>query len=64
MAALKKKIPIFLHEQNVVPGKVNKLFSRFAKGVGVSFSPVIKQFACPAQEISLPKERFPLLILL
>ncbi|QXE26793.1 undecaprenyldiphospho-muramoylpentapeptide beta-N-acetylglucosaminyltransferase [Chlamydia buteonis] len=58
MAALKKKIPIFLHEQNVVPGKVNKLFSRFAKGVGVSFSPVIKKFACPAQEISLPKRAF------
>ncbi|BAE80924.1 N-acetylglucosamine transferase [Chlamydia felis Fe/C-56] len=55
MAALKKKIPIFLHEQNLVPGKVNKLFSRFAKGVGVSFSPVTKQFSCPAQEVFLPK---------
>ncbi len=58
MAALKKKIPIFLHEQNLAPGKVNKLFSYFAKGVGVSFPPVAKQFSCPAQEVSLPKRAF------
>ncbi|QVE49391.1 undecaprenyldiphospho-muramoylpentapeptide beta-N-acetylglucosaminyltransferase [Chlamydia crocodili] len=58
VAALKKKIPIFLHEQNLVPGKVNRLFSRFAKGVGVSFSPVTRNFRCPSQEISLPKRAF------
>ncbi|AAP05605.1 undecaprenyldiphospho-muramoylpentapeptide beta-N-acetylglucosaminyltransferase [Chlamydia caviae] len=58
MAALKKKIPIFLHEQNLIPGRVNKLFSRFAKGVGVSFHPVTKNFRCPSQEVSLPKRAF------
>ncbi|AHK63494.1 undecaprenyldiphospho-muramoylpentapeptide beta-N-acetylglucosaminyltransferase [Chlamydia avium] len=55
LAALRNKIPIFLHEQNLSPGRVNRLFSHFAKGVGVAFSPVITQFPCPAQEVTLPK---------
>lgn len=36
LASIRSRIPLFLHEQNIVPGKVNKLFSRFAKGVGMS----------------------------
>ncbi len=60
MAGLSRKIPLFLHEQNLVPGKVNKLFARYARGVGVNFSPVAKYFRCPAEEVSLPKRSFSL----
>ncbi|MBC7195436.1 MAG: UDP-N-acetylglucosamine--N-acetylmuramyl-(pentapeptide) pyrophosphoryl-undecaprenol N-acetylglucosamine transferase, partial [Caldisericia bacterium] len=31
------KIPYFLHEQNVLPGKVNKIFSKNAKKIFISF---------------------------
>ncbi|SPN74014.1 UDP-N-acetylglucosamine--N-acetylmuramyl-(pentapeptide) pyrophosphoryl-undecaprenol N-acetylglucosamine transferase,undecaprenyldiphospho-muramoylpentapeptide beta-N- acetylglucosaminyltransferase,Predicted glycosyl transferase,undecaprenyldiphospho-muramoylpentapeptide beta-N-acetylglucosaminyltransferase,Glycosyltransferase family 28 C-terminal domain [Chlamydia serpentis] len=60
LAGLSQKIPLFLHEQNLVPGKINKLFSRYARGVGVNFSPVIKYFSCPAEEVFLPKRSFSL----
>ncbi|UFP06746.1 undecaprenyldiphospho-muramoylpentapeptide beta-N-acetylglucosaminyltransferase [Chlamydia pecorum] len=51
LAAARKGLPMFLHEQNVVPGKVNQLFSRFAKGVGVNFSTTAKRFPCPSREV-------------
>lgn len=35
--ALLEKIPILLHEQNSIPGKVNRLFSRYAKVTAVTF---------------------------
>lgn len=37
MSSLLKKIPIMLHEQNALPGRVNRLFSPFAKITAVSF---------------------------
>ncbi len=37
LAALRLKIPVVLHEANVVPGRATRLFSRFAKAVGISF---------------------------
>ncbi len=37
-AARCRGIPVLLHEQNIIPGKANRLFSRCAKGVAVSFS--------------------------
>lgn len=37
MAACFRRVPILLHEQNIIPGRANRLFSRWAKGVGVSF---------------------------
>lgn len=54
LASIRKRIPLFLHEQNVVPGKVNKLFSHFAKGVGMSFSAAGEHFRCRAEEVFLP----------
>lgn len=36
-AALLLKIPILLHEQNVLPGRVNRLFSRWAYKTAISF---------------------------
>ncbi|MBI1975903.1 MAG: undecaprenyldiphospho-muramoylpentapeptide beta-N-acetylglucosaminyltransferase [Candidatus Omnitrophica bacterium] len=37
IAARCRGIPVVLHEQNIIPGKTNRLFSRWAKGVAVSF---------------------------
>ncbi|EPP34682.1 glycosyltransferase family 28 C-terminal domain protein [Chlamydia ibidis] len=58
LAALRNKIPIFLHEQNLIPGKVNKLFSRFARGVGLSFRAASEHFPCRAEEVSLPRRKY------
>lgn len=54
LASIRKRIPLFLHEQNIVPGKVNKLFARFAKGVGMSFAAAGEHFRCRAEEVFLP----------
>ena len=37
LAALARRVPVVLHEQNAVPGLANKIAARFAKVVAVSF---------------------------
>lgn len=37
LAALMRRLPVVLHEQNAVPGLANKVAARFAKVVAVSF---------------------------
>lgn len=37
LAALSLKIPYILHEQNAIPGKVNRLFSKWADQVAITF---------------------------
>lgn len=37
LAALARRLPVVLHEQNAVPGLANKIAARFAKVVAVSF---------------------------
>ena len=44
LAARKCKVPIYLHEQNVIPGKTNKLISKFSKKIFVSFEESSKYF--------------------
>lgn len=44
MAAIVLRIPFFLHEQNVLPGRLNRLFSRFAANVFISFEESRKYF--------------------
>ena len=44
LAAHKCKVPIYLHEQNVIPGKTNKLISKFSKKIFVSFEESSKYF--------------------
>lgn len=44
IAAKKYKAKIFLHEQNSIPGKSNKLLSKYADIVGVSFKDTLKYF--------------------
>ncbi len=55
LAAKTYGIPLFLHEQNIVPGKVNQLFSRFAHGVGIAFPPAQRYFSGHVKTIQLPK---------
>lgn len=43
-AAHKLHIPIFMHEQNAIPGKVNKLTEKKANLIGVSFEESKKYF--------------------
>jgi UDP-N-acetylglucosamine--N-acetylmuramyl-(pentapeptide) pyrophosphoryl-undecaprenol N-acetylglucosamine transferase len=44
LAARYLKIPVVLHEQNVVPGLANKMLSRIATRVAVSFAPGLSAF--------------------
>ncbi len=49
-AGLTLKIPIILHEQNATPGKVNRLFSPFAKRTAITFpesEKFLKGFCAP-----------------
>lgn len=55
IASIKGKIPLFLHEQNVIPGKVNQFFSHFAKGVGSTFASALEKMHCIGEEVSLPR---------
>src|SRR5574344_659566 len=43
-AAHKLGIKIFIHEQNAIPGKVNKMTSKYADLIGVSFRESMKYF--------------------
>lgn len=44
LAAHKNKIPVFLHEQNVIPGKSNKLLSMYSRKIFISFEESKKYF--------------------
>jgi UDP-N-acetylglucosamine--N-acetylmuramyl-(pentapeptide) pyrophosphoryl-undecaprenol N-acetylglucosamine transferase len=44
LAARALKIPVVLHEQNVIPGLANKMLSRLASKVAVSFAPGLPAF--------------------
>lgn len=37
VSSLMMKVPLMLHEQNAIPGRVTRLFSRFAKVTAISF---------------------------
>ena len=43
-AAHKCNIPIFIHEQNSIPGKVNKMTAKYADLIGVSMKESVKYF--------------------
>jgi UDP-N-acetylglucosamine--N-acetylmuramyl-(pentapeptide) pyrophosphoryl-undecaprenol N-acetylglucosamine transferase len=43
VAAIIEKIPFILHEQNTIPGKVNRLFSPFAHATAITF-PKTRQY--------------------
>lgn len=57
-AAIIKKIPVMIHEQNVRPGQANKVLARWVDKVAISFSKSHRYFSrarvvltgCPAKE--------------
>lgn len=58
-------IPTIIHEQNVLPGKANRVLSCFAKKIAVSFSGAAKNFppgktvltGCPCRPLQVSQER-------
>ncbi len=56
-AARRKKVPFYLCEQNSVPGKVTRYFSRYAEAVFSTFEnarnhlPIVKKFYCTGNPI-------------
>lgn len=44
LAAALLKIKVFIHEQNAVPGRLNRLIARFATRIGVSFASTVNFF--------------------
>lgn len=45
------RIPLILHEQNIVPGQVNRIMGRFSKGIGIVFPECRRNFKVPAQAV-------------
>jgi UDP-N-acetylglucosamine--N-acetylmuramyl-(pentapeptide) pyrophosphoryl-undecaprenol N-acetylglucosamine transferase len=58
LASLKKKIPFILHEQNAIPGKVNRYFSRFAQLTAVTFPDSIGFLKGKIQEVRYPLKSY------
>jgi UDP-N-acetylglucosamine--N-acetylmuramyl-(pentapeptide) pyrophosphoryl-undecaprenol N-acetylglucosamine transferase len=61
LAARLRKIPIVLFEPNAIPGKVNRLFSKWALFSAVQFSQAGNQMAGKIVEVKMPtgeKKRF------
>ena len=56
LAANVLKIPTFLHEQNSVPGRVNRLASRFVEEVFVTF-PAAAEFLRTATPVGMPTRK-------
>jgi len=53
-AALVKKIPLLLVESDIVPGKVNRLFSRWARATAVQFAAASSHLAGKTVETAMP----------
>lgn len=50
-AALTRRVPLVLHEQNSVPGLANRVLSRWARAVGVTYESSITHLAHPERAI-------------
>lgn len=57
LAALACKVPYILHEQNTIPGKVNRLFSRFAKVTATTFPKSSSYLKGKNQMVQFPLRR-------
>jgi UDP-N-acetylglucosamine--N-acetylmuramyl-(pentapeptide) pyrophosphoryl-undecaprenol N-acetylglucosamine transferase len=51
IAAVLTRTPLVLHEQNSVPGLANKILSRWAYAVGVTYEGSIKHLNCPERAL-------------
>jgi len=54
LAARVRHIPVFLHESNTVPGRANRLLSRFATKVFTGFSSAESKFPRSATHVGTP----------
>ena len=54
LAALIKRVPVFLYESNIFPGKVIRLLSRFAVCTGVQFEKAKKKIVGKSECIQTP----------
>lgn len=43
-SAIRKKVPVYIHEQNAFPGLANRMLGRFAEGIFISFPESEKYF--------------------
>lgn len=56
-AATLLNIPLVLHEQNAVGGKVNRLFARRAKNIGLYFAGASAEFGGKGEKVKMPLRR-------
>lgn len=54
LAAYFKSVPFILHEANSIPGKVNRLLSKYAAAAGVHFPETGHLLNCKTYEVGLP----------
>lgn len=57
LAAVRLRLPLVLHEQNIVLGLANRVLRRFARVVGVSFEETLSQAGPRARNVGLPLPR-------
>lgn len=50
-AAVFRRVPLVLHEQNSVPGLANRVLSRWARAVGVTYEESIRHLANPRRAV-------------
>jgi len=58
LAAILKRVPFVLHEQNVLPGRVNRLFSAFAHCTAITFDESQEQLKGVCQRVQFPKNEW------
>ncbi|MDO8848544.1 MAG: undecaprenyldiphospho-muramoylpentapeptide beta-N-acetylglucosaminyltransferase [Coriobacteriia bacterium] len=51
LAAVLKRVPLVLHEQNSVPGLANRVLSRWARAVGVTYEESLQHLAHPERGV-------------
>ena len=51
LAAVIARVPLVVHEQNSVPGLANRVLSRFARAVGVTYASSVEHLARPERAV-------------
>jgi len=51
LAAVVRRVPLVIHEQNSVPGLANRVLSRWARAAGVTYESSVKHLAHPERAI-------------
>ena len=54
LAGIAGRVPVFLQEQNVVPGKVNRILSKWVKGMFTSFEETAGMVRCAVYQTGTP----------